>query len=491
MPTPNERKRRSVTNDSNLYFSAKVSKILFCPQIELEDDEYNISDSDSSMVLTRIGLQDISSNEFAFTPNGRMRVCLNYLQLINYLPIQQTAVALIEDLKQKYLWIISLVASIISIISLCLGLFIYSAFPSLRTIPGKLLMMMMMSLLLTLIFLQVSFFVVQTKYGCYGVAVVLHFLWISVFTSMQTSNYHMWRTFTSKEIRTKTSTRALIWYGTYCVGVPFILVLLNTVISWIRYSNPFLGYGGGNCFIRDMYLKISLFVCPVGLICLFNIIFFSLTIHAIRTTPSADNNQQKRNELAIFARLATITGLSWLLQIVDSFLPVSYFTFVSTVINSLQGLLIFIAFVVNKRVWNLLSNNDRRKENNKILTPDPKIDSRTVHTKRSNDLSMTTSCASSNSKDVLRVNESTDPIEHSKNQVENNAFKNDSDGNINKLLIHEEETQCESQTKECLVNLSAQTSFMESHSEVREAGNTKSCKTPDDPDIKDSSRRSD
>ncbi|KAK3108043.1 hypothetical protein FSP39_000012 [Pinctada imbricata] len=337
------------------YYSAKVASTLLCPQIELDDDEYNVSDDYSILTLSRDGFDnEILSDEFAMTPDGRMRVCLEYLQKINYIPTYMSDESITLDLKKKYLWILSLGSSGLSIICLLVGLICYAILPSLRTIPGKLIMMLMTSLLLTLIFLQLSYFVVQMEYGCIAVAIVLHFTWLSVFMSTQAANHHMWRTFTSMEVSSHTSDKILLKYLAYIFGVPTGLICVSVVCGLTLHSRPFGVYGGSNCFIRHTNMLIGLFICPVALICLTNIVFFSLTAHAIKRTPTAECNQRKRNELVIFTRLTTVTGVSWLLQIIDSFLPFTYFTFISTIINSLQGLFIFIAFIVNKRVWGLL-----------------------------------------------------------------------------------------------------------------------------------------
>ncbi|KAK3086468.1 hypothetical protein FSP39_018891 [Pinctada imbricata] len=338
---------------SDGYFSAKVSNVLLCPQIKLDEDEYNVSDDGSILTLTREGFESVSFDEFATTPSGQMRVCLNYLRKIKYIPMPMTDGAVEVDLKQKYLWIMSLVSSALSVVSLTLGLTVYFCVPNLRSIPGKIIMLLMTSLLFALVFHQVSYFAVNNKSGCIAVATVLHLSWLSVFLCTQTANFHMWRTFTSMEVGSR-SERILLKYVMYIYGLPVCLVCVVLATGLAMHSDVWWGYGGSKCFINDINLLIGLFICPVALICVLNILFFTLTFRAITRSPTAENNQRKRNELAIFARLTTVTGVSWLLQIIDSFLPFTYFTFISTIINSLQGLSIFIAFIVNKRVWGLL-----------------------------------------------------------------------------------------------------------------------------------------
>ncbi|KAK3097944.1 hypothetical protein FSP39_014723 [Pinctada imbricata] len=348
-------KKRFVTEPFYFgYFTAKVSNILVCPQIELDEDEYNTSEVNSFLTLTRNGFENknLVFDEFATTPSGRLRICLEYLQNINYFPLSSGTISV--DMKKKYLWILSLASSTMSMISLMLGLICYLILPRLRTIPGKLIIMLMTSLLFTLIFQQFSYLSVQSGYGCISTAIFLHFSWLSLFICTQMANFHSWRTFTSKEVVSHTSDRILLKFLACILGAPTCLICINIIDGLIRHSDPFGGYGGSKCFIKDTYMLIALFICPVALICLLNIAFFSLTARAIKLTPKAESNQKKRDDLAIFVRLTTVTGVSWLLQIIDSFLPFTYFTFISTAINSLQGCFIFLAFIVNKRVIDLL-----------------------------------------------------------------------------------------------------------------------------------------
>ena len=102
---------------------------------------------------------------------------------------------------------------------------------------------------------------------------------------------------------------------------------------------------------------------PVLLICISNIFFFISTAITIHKTPNPADATKNREEMGIFIRLTSITGISWLLQIIDSFFPLSAFSFFATAVNLLQGLFIFFAFVVKRRNVNLLRekyimNND-------------------------------------------------------------------------------------------------------------------------------------
>ncbi|CAC5390475.1 unnamed protein product [Mytilus coruscus] len=76
--------------------------------------------------------------------------------------------------------------------------------------------------------------------------------------------------------------------------------------------------------------------------------------HTIATTPKLKNDdsyQHNSVNLAVYIKIFTITGSSWVIQIIDSFLPLSYFSIIVSLLNALQGVYIFVAYICNKRVF--------------------------------------------------------------------------------------------------------------------------------------------
>ncbi|XP_052063035.1 uncharacterized protein LOC127702771 [Mytilus californianus] len=96
------------------------------------------------------------------------------------------------------------------------------------------------------------------------------------------------------------------------------------------------------------------FIVPIMIMCLLNIFFFIYSAHSIATTPKLKNDdsyQQNSVNLAVYIKLFTITGSSWVIQIIDSFLPLSFFSIIVSLLNALQGVYIFVAYICNKRVF--------------------------------------------------------------------------------------------------------------------------------------------
>ncbi|KAK3096489.1 hypothetical protein FSP39_000668 [Pinctada imbricata] len=352
--------------NTHRYYAAKVSEVLLCRQIELSRDEYNISDDKSHLTLTKFG-KEVDNDHFALTPEGEARVCYEYLMNVDYFGHAEKQTQVVSDPYLKYLWIVSLICTIISLMCLILGILMYCLFSVLRTTPGKLILLFMVSLFLTLLFQVLSFFAVSSYEGCIIVGIVSHFTWLSVFTSMQACNFHMYQVFSSNKPRSNHSghffDKSIALFTAYIVFVPLIIVIANIGLTSAISQGRFLGFGGSKCFMDNTISVVLAFICPVLFICLSNIFFYCLTIRYIHRASNPTGKERNRNELSIFSRLATITGISWILQIIDSFLPLTAFSFIAAMVNSLQGLFVFVAFVMNARNIALLREKFARDEN--------------------------------------------------------------------------------------------------------------------------------
>ena len=332
------------------FYLAKVSNVLLCRQIELEDNEYNITE-DQTLILHRHNII-VNYTQYDVTPDKKIRVCYEILENMEYFGVPEKLV--IVDEKMKNLWIASLVCTVISVICLLASLVVYLLFPSLRTTAGKLIMILITSLLFALIFQTFAYFAVTNKDGCAAVGLILHFSWLSVFTSMHACNFYMFKVFTSSKPRGQSGndtfcTKSIAKNVIYIFGLPLAIVILHIIVVSIATKGESIGYGGSSCTFVYQLSHILAAIVPVAVICLTNVLFFFFTARTISNTPKPERSSKDRNEMIIFLRLTSITGLCWLLLLIDAFLPLSAFSFIAVIVSSLQGLYIFIAFILNKR----------------------------------------------------------------------------------------------------------------------------------------------
>lgn len=137
-------------------------------------------------------------------------------------------------------------------------------------------------------------------------------------------------------------------YIAFITIIPFVAVVFKVIISWRLSGNGEIGYKITMCFMDNTYSRLASFIIPVGSVCICS--YFSLLVPLFPL--KVPENKFVRNEFGIFCRLLTIIGITWVLQILDGFLPFTTFSYISTIINSFQGTAIFIAFVLNKRIIN-------------------------------------------------------------------------------------------------------------------------------------------
>ncbi|XP_034304496.2 G-protein coupled receptor Mth2-like [Magallana gigas] len=329
------------------YQTVWISKQLTCVQVSLDFDEYHLDKQSGK--LTVFGIDKIYDQDlFVTLPDGSARICVEDLD------IETNTVALFSNQESEFLLSkLTLILNVISILCLLISFLIYVFKKDLRTVPGKINMLLILSLGLTLTVFQLSKFGTPQKMACVGFGIALHYFWLMSFSSMMVSSFHMYRIFQFSNINTSDGfNKILRVYITFITISPCVVVVLNIIISWQVSGNGDIGYGNRRCFIDNPYSRLASFIIPIGVICICSLLFFVRTIISIKRVPNIPGNQSVRNEFGIFCRLFTITGIAWALQIIDGFLPFSTFSYISSIINSLQGTAIFIAFFLNKRVMN-------------------------------------------------------------------------------------------------------------------------------------------
>ncbi|XP_052063031.1 uncharacterized protein LOC127702768 [Mytilus californianus] len=100
---------------------------------------------------------------------------------------------------------------------------------------------------------------------------------------------------------------------------------------------------------------------------------------SIKSTPKVNTKDsfiQHKIHYTVYVKLFVLTGSAWILQILDSFFPVSSFSIIVSFLNSFQGLYIFLAYNCNRRVLYLYQNQFKQmftscktgKANNKNMT---------------------------------------------------------------------------------------------------------------------------
>jgi hypothetical protein len=96
------------------------------------------------------------------------------------------------------------------------------------------------------------------------------------------------------------------------------------------------------------------FALPVILIIVTNTVYFIIATRSIQRSPSIQRNNKDRLGFILYVKLFSLTGITWVLQIIDSVFTHSAFSFVVTVLIGCQGVFIFVSYNFNKRVYRIL-----------------------------------------------------------------------------------------------------------------------------------------
>lgn len=327
--------------------SYRIDELLHCPQVEFGRKEYIEKDGRNILV-----------NGNGFGPyeyikvKDNVRICSErYKKGISYSEDKNITTSS---------FVLQLFCSMVSLVCLISTFIIYSLFRSLRTIPGLNNMMLVFCLILNDIFFVVRLLDVTSGLMCKVIGILYHYFFLSIFTSFNVCTYHVYRVFTANlSIKINTKVSVFYKYFVFTFGIPAIIVACNIFVTLFIERAETVGYGGPMCFIVYRTAAISALLLPIGLILLSNLLMFSLALCHICNGPEIsdiNSTRQKRNDIIIYFKLFTITGCSWILQLIDSFFQESFFSLLISICNMLTGVFIFISYICNKRVIYLCIN---------------------------------------------------------------------------------------------------------------------------------------
>jgi G protein-coupled receptor Mth (Methuselah protein) len=349
--------RRRVVNVSNTFYSIDLSDIaeanmlwfcdpdtLQCPMIAYNADEYEFV-NDTVYILDT----DVSYGPGTFQQqDSRAYVCSNFTRWY------QQRVAFFEYSETQR--ILTITVTSVSLVALSVTIVVYCTLPALRNINGNNLVALSSTLMLAQGLLLVD--TIPHPYMCTALAVVLHYLWLSVFTWMSVIAYGLARTFHARAMIVNASMNAGSRFRKYCVmawGCPVVAVCVCVGLDFSG-SGVNVGYGdSGICWITNPMASLYAFAVPVAVLLSMNIVCFGVTIHGIEKVKNLSNDIQKqksdRFRCIMYAQLSTLLGFTWMFGFIAAFAKVAPVWYVYIVLNGLQGFLIFVAFVLNGRVF--------------------------------------------------------------------------------------------------------------------------------------------
>ena len=255
-----------------------------CPLITLSKQDYRWqfdSDGDNVSLLLIRSNRVVPDNEIVLTVDGLVQICLGE---DNY----------DDDVIYSYSTGQTLATTIGCTISLTLlGLVIitYCSFSSLRNVPGKTVLSLSFSLFIAQLLLLTGAGQTANPTVCLIIACFMHYFWLSVFSWTNILAFDLGRTFGKKAgMRDDTDGSLFIKYSIYGWGMPLLVVGATLIIHFFQEVDSMIRniYGVSSaCWLRTGLPILIAFGVPVAIALLANMVFFTRTVHGIRSTMKA------------------------------------------------------------------------------------------------------------------------------------------------------------------------------------------------------------
>ena len=325
----------------------------FCPLIELSEHEFRLEND--ILFLNNLGSY-VNLSDVFFSRNGsRITLCsLKYFSNDFHRKLQ-------DDNPYEAEFIVSVICTSISLLSLFVVFVTYCCFKTLRTLPG----LNIMALVLSIFFAQLLYVLggaieIKINWLCEVIGLLLHFTLVASFCWMGVCTFHMMRVFVfiSKRSETENSvTRPFIRYIAIATLGAAVMICINIIVS-VTSDDPGFGYGGQPCYITDKRMILYTVAIPLGMIVTCNFLMFIYVIVKVTSLPDVKKNtKNERRNIVIFAKLSTLTGLTWIFAFIYQWAAIKVFAYLFIITNASQGLFIMFSFVINKRVCGMVNTS--------------------------------------------------------------------------------------------------------------------------------------
>ena len=325
-----------------------------CAFIELRSTEYEWLIEEGVVYIKTPNIEVLNQSQYQFGPNkSSLFICSDtYVQLFHVHELRTGGLK-----SSDYAVIVSMLCVSLSLACLLISLITFCIFPSLRSLPGKNNLALILSLLCAQILYLIGSYAKfeQDSVVCITLGVCTHFMWLVAIFWMNICTFHVFRVFTGPvSVSTGRHVKTFIIYCSYVMTVSTILVLVNVFVSLMTSDYTDLGYGKISCYINSGTMIIPTFCVPVGFVVITNLFMFIIVICKVIKTPKIRRNvKHERNDIVIFAKLSTLTGLCWVFGFVYILTDIEAFSYLFIILNASQGLFIFLSFVCTGKVMKM------------------------------------------------------------------------------------------------------------------------------------------
>ncbi|XP_070551395.1 adhesion G protein-coupled receptor L4-like isoform X2 [Ptychodera flava] len=245
------------------------------------------------------------------------------------------------EVHEKALEIISLIGCGVSLISLTLTIMTFCVirhFTQERIIHVNLCLAIGVGQVIFLAGIAAT----RNKVGCTIVAVLLHYFFTSVFCWMLVEGIQLYAKLVT--VFDSNPTGRFTAYFLTGWGVPLVIVVISVAIDHEHYGSE------NNCWLSVDSGLIWAFVGPALTVMLTNVVFLGMVVRVIAKLQNCaedDKYTKIRASLKAAIVLLPLLGMTWLFGLLSVNQHTIFFEYIFAILNSLQGLFIFIFYCVN------------------------------------------------------------------------------------------------------------------------------------------------
>lgn len=298
--------------------------------------------------------------------NGRILACSEEIY-----QLRPTGQSPQYDLVQ---FVLTAVGCSLSLLGLLATFVVYIVFPDMRNLPGKCVMSLTAAMFAAQLFFVLGGLLAwRFNQFCVAVALIQHFFWLASFAWTNVMAFDLAKTFGRKTQVALSPKELSVRFKMYSAVGWTIPLAVVSVCAGLHFATAVpVGYGlDGVCWIRDPNALLIAFIAPITAHILINIAFFAYVVYSIHNINKLSQSVQtdkksKRNTLVIYARISAVMCFTWLVGYLSNAFPAPALWYAFTVLNSCQGIYVFIAFVLNSRVLARLAKKCGCKSDEKM-----------------------------------------------------------------------------------------------------------------------------
>ncbi|XP_063607211.1 uncharacterized protein LOC134781855 [Penaeus indicus] len=245
--------------------------------------------------------------------------------------------------------------------SLCLVLHLvaFALVPHLRNLHGKNVASLSASLLGAYVTFILSVFAETSTTECYVFAVLIYYLFLTSFSWMNVLGFDVFYTFMRTRLRSGDQWKRFLVYCAYGWLLPAFAVAAVVALDQTRpsaFPPEFLpSLGQQLCWFGRRKALLAFFGAPLFACIAINVALFVATTATIAKTRQSEvrrtSTSDPKKEFLLYLRLAVLMGITWITSVLASVLQQEVLWYVFIVLNTLQGLFIFLAFTCRTKVW--------------------------------------------------------------------------------------------------------------------------------------------